>query len=457
VRAALALALLLLAVSPAAGQEASPDEAKAAQVTDGEPAKRKPIRVMVLPNAAFDTDDGFGFGLRAELQKLAPGYEPYQAGFVLHAYMSLRGFHHHRFYVDLPGLGPRHRTRVWIRLAFRQWMNDGYWGVGNGTFRERAFVGSFDKEDPARTRYRYWLMQPYGWFGVRHDLGDSPFALYGSLTLQWTRVSTYAGSVLEEQRPRGMDGGFTAQLLGGFLVDTRSPEIAPDRGFLAEVSARFAPDFPGSAGAYGGPFVSIRGYVGLGGCGAPWPGYVTRAAQRRKEKLAGKGKDFPLPEDPFPGCRAVLAMRAMGEWLVGDVPFFEMTRWGGAMPILGFGGYETLRGAPFGRWRAPGRAIGNVELRIDVVRHRLFREPLRWQLVPFADVGVVWGAGEHATAPAPDFPLHPAVGLGVHLVWAEAFVARVDLAVGPDPIREADGSLTQAPNVGFYLMFDQTY
>ena len=77
--------------------------------------------------------------------------------------------------------------------------------------------------------------------------------------------------------------------------------------------------------------------------------------------------------------------------------------------------------------------------------------------MPFADLGLVWGAGEAATAPAPDVPLHPAVGVGIHLVWAQAFAARLDLAVGPDPVRESDGSLTDEPNVGFYLMFDQTY
>ena len=452
-RLSLALVGLLLVLPAAAGAE-QPDP-----VTEGEAEVPKVRRFswFALPTPSFDTDDGLGIGVRGELQKLAAGFDPYQASLMVHAYLSLRGYHHHRFYVDLPGLGPNHRTRVRIRLAYRQWLNDGYWGMGDGTFREREFVGSFDRDDPRRKRYRYWLMQPYGFVGVRHELGDSPFSLFGSLAVQWTRVTTYEGSLLEEQRPYGMDGGVSTMLTAGVVLDTREPEAAPDRGVVVELSARFAPDFPGSAGAFGGPFGSVRGWVGFGGCERPWPGYVMKAAERRAAKRASKGKDFRMPEEPFPGCRAVLAMRLMAEWLVGDVPFYEMARWGSLVPILGFGGSETLRGAPFGRWRAPGRAVGNVELRLDLLRHRLFGDPLRWQLVPFVDVGVLWGAGTTATAPAPDVPLHPSVGLGVHLVWAQSFAARIDLAVGPDPVREPDGSITQEPNLGFYLMFDQMY
>jgi len=444
VRRLLPLLAGLLLLAPAAAESA-------------DPPKEKRLSWFVLPTPAFDTDDGLGIGLRGELQKLSPEHDPYQVGLVLHAYVSLRGYHHHRFYVDLPGLGPNHRTRVRIRLAYRQWLNDGYWGMGDGTYREREFVGSFERDDLRRKRYRYWLMQPYGFVGVRHELGDSPFSLFGSLTIQWTRVTAYEGSLLEEQRPYGMDGGLSTMVTAGVALDTREPEAAPDRGVMIELSGRFAPDFPGSAGAFGGPFASIRGYVGFGGCERPWPGYVTKVAERRKAKREAKGKAFRMPEDPFPGCRAVLAMRLMAEWLVGDVPFYEMARWGSMVPILGFGGFETLRGATFGRWRAPGRAVANVELRLDLVRHRLFGDPLRWQLVPFVDVGALWGAGAAATAPPPEVPLHPSVGAGIHLVWAQAFAARMDVAVGPDPIREPDGSITQAPNVGFFLMFDQTY
>jgi hypothetical protein len=163
---------------------------------------------------------------------------------------------------------------------------------------------------------------------------------------------------------------------------------------------------------------------------------------------------------PFASVRAygrlrkglVLGERVMGEWLVGEVPFYEMVHWGGSVPIAGFGGADTLRGVSFGRWRAPAKAISNTELRIDIVRHRLLKQELRWQLVPFADVGVVWGAGVDADAPPPAFPLHPAAGLGVRPIWGETMVGRVDFGLSEDLTDEGP-----ALNWGLYLMFDHMF
>ncbi len=405
-----ALLLSLLLAGPALAEE--PEQAE---------AREKPHSWFAMPTAGYDADDGFGFGARFEIQRRAPDADPYVAWFMVQGWVTLKGYHDHRLELDLPGLGPGGRVRVNVRLAYRQWLNDGYWGIGNGVTRERAFVGKFETDDPRRKRYRYWLMQPFAFVGLRWDLDESPVALFGNLTVRWVRVSTYELSLVNEQAPEGMDGGFTVQLCGGFLVDTRDNEVAPNRGGLLELSARFAPAFPGSTGAFAGPFASARGYFGL------------------------------VPD------RLVLATRLMAEWLFGDVPFFDLVRWGGSVPIMGVGGYETVRGMPFGRWRAPGKAVGNVELRIDLFQHRLFKRQMRWQLVPFVDVATVWGAGEDATAPPPDFPLHPTVGIGAHWVFAKAFVARIDAGFGPDAVREPDGSITQEPGWGLYLQFGQTY
>jgi hypothetical protein len=417
--------LTLLVAAPVAADEPVPDEPTPEEAPptgrDAEPAKPKRFRWFAMPTVGYDADDGFGLGARFEIQKMAPEVEPYVAWFMVQGWVTLKGHHNHKVELDLPGLGPRAGMRLTIRVAYRQWLNDGYWGLGNGVTRERAFVGRFDKDDPRRKRYRYWLAQPFAFVGLRWRIDDSPMALFGTVLLQWTRVQTWETSILAEHRPPGMDGGFTVQLSGGFLVDTRAPEVAPNEGVLVELSGRLAPAFPGSTGAWGGPFASVRAWFGL------------------------------VPD------RLVLATRLMAEHLVGDVPFFEMVRWGGSMPILGVGGYETVRGMPFGRWRGPGRAVGNVELRIDLFRHRLFKEPLRWQLVPFVDVAAVWGAGDDATAPPPEFPLHPTVGLGAHWVFAQSFVARIDAGFGPDAVREEDGSITQEPGWGLYLQFGQTW
>jgi hypothetical protein len=134
-----------------------------------------------------------------------------------------------------------------------------------------------------------------------------------------------------------------------------------------------------------------------------------------------------------------------------------MVHWGGFVPIAGFGGADTLRGIQFGRWRAPGKMVLDTEWRVDVLRHRLLKEPMRWQLVPLADVGAVFGAGEAADAPAPANPLHPTAGLGVRAIWATTLVGRADVAIGEDKVRDARGNVRSAPNLGFYLAFDHTF
>ncbi len=386
----------------------------------GQEVPAKPYKWLLLPNVGFDTDDGLGFGGSADLQRVDGEHDPYRWGLHLQGFATLRGFHQYELEADFLGLGRRGNLRFTANLSYRQWKNDGYWGLGNGTTREAAFVGDFDTDDPRRKRYLYSLIQPYAYLVLRVG-SEGPLATFAALTIQWTRVAAYDGSLLQEQRPVGMDGGFSTQAAAGVILDTRWPENAPERGIFAELSVRLAPGFSGLAYAFGGPFASVRGYHSLA-----------------------------------PG-RLVVAWRVMAEWLLGDVPFYELVRWGGSVPILGVGGHETVRGVPFGRWRAPGRAVANLEWRLDVVRFPLLKAPMRIQVVPFADVCAVWGAGESATADAPALPFHPGVGMGLHFVWSEAFVARIDAAVAPDAVRRDDGSVAQPPGWGFYMMFDQTF
>ena len=393
-----------LAQAPAAAQESPP----------------RPYKWLLLPNVGFDTDDGLGFGGSADLQRVDGEHDPYRWGLHLQGFSTLRGFHEYKFKADFLGLGRRGNLRFTANLSYRQWKNDGYWGMGNGTTREAAFAGEFDTDAPRRKRYLYSLIQPYAYLVLRAD-SDGPLGFFTALTIQWTRVTAYEDSLLQEQQPTGMNGGFCAQGAAGLVLDTRWPEITPERGVFAELSVRLAPGFSGHSYAFGGPFASVRGYHSLA-----------------------------------PG-RLVLAWRVMAEWLLGEVPFYELVRWGGSVPILGFGGHETLRGVPFGRWRAPGRALANLEWRLDVVRFPLLKAPMRIQIVPFADVGVVWGADESATEGPPLVPFHPGVGLGLHLVWSEAFVARVDAAVAPDAVRLDDGSVAQRAGWGFYMMFGQAF
>ncbi len=381
--------------------------------------KKSPNRWYAVPNVGFDTDDGLGFGARGELAVTAPGHDPYKMAFVLHIFATLRGYHHHRFRFDRTGLGPGGRLRVTTHVAWRQWLNDGYWGIGNGTTRERAYTESFGEDDVRRKRYRYTLFQPFIHVTLRARM-TSRWSLFAAVNAKYSIIETYEGSLLAEHQPYGMDGGMTILLSGGFIYDSRQPEVDPKSGVFAEVSGRTAGPLPGGAGAFGGVFASLRGYWSV----APW---------------------------------CVLAGRVMGEMLFGQIPFYEMVHWGGSVPVMGFGGFETIRGISFGRWHAPGKAIVNAEARFYVLSHTIFKRPMVWQIALLADAGIVWGAGDDATAGAAELPLHPAGGLGIRVIFEETFVGRIDAGVGVDPVTEEDGSITHEPTFGIYFMFDHAF
>ncbi|MSP54921.1 MAG: hypothetical protein EXR69_04850 [Myxococcales bacterium] len=402
----------------------------------------------LFPVAGVDSDDGLGFGVRGQMDIHRAGVEPYKSSFVVHLFVTTEGYHHDRFKFDLLGLGEQGKLRLMGHFAFRAWLNDGYWGLGNGTPHDGAYDDR-SAEDPLHKFYRYQLIQPFAHLTLRGEvkqLGRGDLSVYGSWEGRYSFIHAYSGSLLEQDQPYGVAGGLAGQLAVGALWDSRSPEITPDRGALLEASGRLiamgspdgGPSGAGAAGglspsAFGGPMLSVRGYVPLttpGAHGVTWAG------------------------------------RAMGEWLVGPVPFYEMVHWGGFEPIAGVGGADTLRGDSFGRWHGPGKAVVQNELRIDVVEHPFLRRPLRWQLVPFGDAGAVWGVdlaeagvvGDSSVA-APVFPVHPSGGLGVRAIWATTLVGRFDVAVAQDivPNSSRAGGVGYGPSVGFYLAFDHTY
>ena len=367
---------------------------------------------VAIPNFGYDVDDGFGAGARAELDWYKPGYDPYQLAFVAQAFATTNGYHHHRIRFDAPGLGTQHKLRLSGHFAYRQWLNDGYWGMGNATTLERAAVDS--TEAPGTQRYRYTLVQPFGRLTLRGEIGG-PWAWFGFLAGRWSHIETYAGSVLEAEQPLGMEGGFGVQPGLGLLYDTREPELTPDGGVLVELAVRGMPKLPGAEANWIAAFASVRAFWTLA-----------------------------------PG--AVLGTRITGEAMFGDVPFYDLNTWGGLIPTMGFGGSDTLRGVNFGRWRDVNKAVWNNELRLDVFRHQVLKREIRWQLVPFFDLGMVWG-----TEPIGDFPVHPGVGLGIHPIVEGTFVGRFDFALGTETVREPDGTETAETNYGVYVVFEHMF
>lgn len=418
-------ALVAFVFSVATATEVDPTASPSPSDPPAEPPPRRPNPMwVVMPAVGYDSDDGLGFGARLELDWYQPGYDPYQLALVIHGYASTHGYHHHRVRFDAPGLGKHGRARLAGHFAFRQWLNDGYWGLGNTTTVDRATLGTTD--EALAKRYRYTLVQPFGRLTLREEMGG-PWAWFVFLSGRYSEVRTYEGSLLAEELPFGMEGGPSVQVGAGLLYDTREPELTPDRGVLVEWAGRVTPPLPGVPGQWVAAFASVRGFVGMG------PGVV-------------------------------FGSRLMGEYAWGEIPFYDYITWGGLVPTVGFGGSETLRGVSFGRWRGPGKLLSNSELRVDVGTHTFLRREIRWQAVPFLDLGTIFGGvdadGDGEVDVVDDsghFPVHPGLGFGLHPIVEKTFAGRFDAAMGMEMVREPDGTVVYEPNAGFYVVFERVF
>ncbi len=375
----------------------------------------KTYRWFAVPAFSYDTDDGLGVGARTELALDRKDYKPYHKAFVIHIFASNRGFHHHRFNYDQVGIGYQKRFRFTSWLAWRQWKNDNYYGIGNQTLRIL---------EPDHIKYyKYQLIQPFSYFTLRFKITDH-LQIGSFLNLKYNQVKLYENSLLEADQPFGIGKGLSTSFGFSLIYDQRSPEITPEKGFWAEISIRHQPELNQKTGTFSGVFSSFRYYLSL-------------------------------------NHNLVWATRLMGEYLWGHIPFYEMVHWGGVEPIAGFGGSQTLRGIKFGRWRGPGKAILNQEFRWDVIKSTLFGASAHWQLAPFFDLGLVYAQPEQsiqkANIPRNKAVLHPSFGLGFRLVYDQVFIGRIDVGLGYDPGYDQKQNLVNAWNFGAYVVFGHCF
>jgi outer membrane protein assembly factor BamA len=92
--------------------------------------------------------------------------------------------------------------------------------------------------------------------------------------------------------------------------------------------------------------------------------------------------------------RLVFASRLVADFLVGNAPFYELTRYDDAFAI---GGSKGVRGVPAQRYHGKIKLIANAELRTELLELRVFGTKRRLGLVAFADTGRLWA----------DYAAHP--------------------------------------------------
>jgi outer membrane protein assembly factor BamA len=341
------------------------------------------IDALAVPLASFNSDEKLGFGLAGGAYIYEGGVKPYKHAIAGQVFMTTAGIQSHFLRYDGPNfLGSG--LRLEGRLEYRREKFAPYFGPGN--------LSSPEWEGEERSRfYTYDRLGAGGWMRLRMGRKLGVPQPYLGWAYRFTQVRPNPGSLLETQAPLGIGGGPTGQVLVGVVRDTRDDESDTTRGGSQEIALRIGTRATGSAYDYGQATVSVRQFVPL-------------------------------------GSRLVLAGRVVGDWLFGDVPFYEWPNLGGLSGAEGIGGISSVRGIARHRYSGTLKVLVNAELRATLARPRVFGQSLKIATVLFADAGRSW---QEQLADGPWYLMHPAAGVGLR-VSRGAAVARFDFGVSSE-------------------------
>jgi outer membrane protein assembly factor BamA len=361
--------------------------------------------VNVVPVLGGSTDLGFGGGYFAGFARVKKGVVPYlwnidSSGLITFKYSERAGLTSP--YQDLYARLTIPRLfgsplRLEIRPSYT-WESIDYFGMGNASSRENAD----DNPNPEYSKYQRG--HPQFDVDVRTRIVDH-FAGRLGFRYIYNAIHVAEDSQLAEDQRNGSPevkhligdtGSHSVALFKyGLQFDTRDSETSTHSGTFDTIDLKVSPggttQFPYR---YAEATVNLRAFVPLG-----------------------------TP-------RITLAVRLVGDWMFGDVPFYELARFDDTYAL---GGTTGVRGVPAQRYYGKRKAFGNLELRLEVASFRALGKALTLGVVPFFDAGRVWAD----TGPQPELDgrgmgLKYGAGGGVRVQSGSSFVVRLDVAGSPD-------------------------
>jgi hypothetical protein len=375
--------LLALALTVAASQEREHEPPT-------EPAVEAPVQVegwhfAGVPLVSYGSDVGLTLGGALFFYKPVPSGEMHAISIgASYATRGPKSLDVNFGFVRL--LGTSLRTHLNLHLGDDDQMP--YWGEG-------ARLGGLDVPPGFGTPpepYRYHDRRVYAAVVLRGGL-LGPLGWH--LRARWLDVGVPEQSaLLAASSPPGARGGRVSLGEVGLLWDSRDRELATRSGVFATVAAFAAPELSGvSDFAFHGWNASARVYVPL------WLGTTLAVRGLYDDKISGVPRSASAHE---------------------AVPFFERMLYEGITFNDGFGSASTIRG--IARYRVSGdeKAMGNVQLRLNLFTSHLAGKPQDWGLDAGVDAG--W-------ARQPGFaPIRAAgVAAGFRFVWDRAILLRVEM------------------------------
>ena len=359
----------------------------------------------LVPVLGGSTDLGLGGGYFAGLARVREGVVPFlwnidSSGLITFKYSARTGFTspYQDLYVRLtiPRLfgGP---LRLEVRPSYT-WENIDYFGMGNASSRQNA------DDNPNPDYSKYQRGHPQLDVDVRVRIVDH-FAGRVGFRYIYNSIHVPADSQLAEDQRSGSpevkhligetESHSVALFKYGLQFDTRDNETTTHRGSFDTLDLKLSPGgTPGFPYRYGELTLNLRGFVPLG-----------------------------TP-------RITLGARAVGDWMFGNVPFYELARFDDTYAL---GGTLGVRGVPAQRYYGKRKVLGNLELRLELATFRALGKWLTLAVAPFFDAGRVWA--DDQAQPELDgqgLGLKYGYGGGVRVQSGSAFVIRLDVAGSPD-------------------------
>lgn len=348
------------------------------------------LEVRVLPAVNFDSDEGFGYGVLAELYSYgAGGVEPYLWTVQPTAFLTSKGRRDLMLFFDSPHLLPG-GWRVTGFVGSEKQVATPYYGLGNETVYDEAL----DAEDGPNPRYyRFGRTRNSASFSLQRSLGDTPVRFLFGAGVERTKVVPIpeeTGTTLFATE-FGPDEGslWSNHVRAGLVYDTRDRETGARSGSWTDVLVQWVDESLGADfGATRWTFTDRR-YVPL-------------------------------------GSRLVFAHRYLLQDVSAGAPAYELFRVETSFKQQeGLGGAKTVRGLPKNRFVGRGLLVWNAELRWRVADFSVAGRDMHAVLSAFLDQGRVWRDGIQVDELLSD--LHRGYGGGVRVGMGENFVVALDV------------------------------
>jgi len=344
-----------------------------------------------LPALNFDSDEGVGYGVMAEVYQYGDGtLAPYLWTIQPRVFITTRGRQDFTLSFDAPHLLPA-GWRVNGFLGIEKRITTPYYGLGNESRFEEALE---DPSGPNPHYYDFGRLRRSAIFNLQRNLPGTPlWALFGA-GLVTTRVDPTPedeGTTLfaADAGPAG-ETYWTNYLRAGLIWDTRDRETGPRSGAWSEVVVQWVTESLGADVAFTRWSLTDRRYYSL-------------------------------------TSRLVFAHRYFLQGVRGDAPIHQLQRIQTSFQQgEGLGGSATVRGLPKNRFAGKGMLVWNAELRWRVADFQAVGRSFHAVLSTFLDQGRVWSNGVRVAELLSD--LHRGYGVGVRVGMGENFVAAADVA-----------------------------